>query len=155
MSRSTTITLACDRCSTSLVLDDGGDDRAAWGRVAAESGTAERIGGAGGHDDLCPSCLRGLFDWYRGPVVVAPPPAPAASPRGPFTLDDRTRAVGVVADALRVRIGLALECVREAPTEILSGGIVPGALFGLEDSAAGIVDAVLDQLGFTRGGTPR
>ncbi|HEX8419439.1 MAG TPA: hypothetical protein VF638_05440 [Sphingomonas sp.] len=103
-------------------------------------------------DDLCPGCANELFAWWltRGKPVEQPAAAtrPAARPKPVLNLEDRKRAIAHVVDCLKVRTEFALQVVRSEPTAILSGEMIPGTLFGIEDSAEGIVDAVLDHVGF-------
>lgn len=64
-----------------------------------------------------------------------------------LNLDDRARAIELVTAAIRTRTEFVLTVIREQPTAILSGELVPGTLFGIEHTAAGIVDGTLDLLG--------
>ena len=151
MSTTTTITLRCDRCGHERVLADDGA-REGWGRVAAIGvGVEVRIGVAEEtHDDLCPPCLLSLIEWRRDPAAhPAPAPrSPQPVPKPRLNRDDRQRAIALVADGLRHRVGFALDVLRAEPTAILSGTVVPGTLYAIEDSAEGLVDGVLDRVGF-------
>lgn len=153
----TIVKIACDRCGHEATGEQKAFPDWAWINAARQSAEGARLGaqpGAGSYgDDLCPGCMEQLLEWWSGTATPATQPTPAAPPQRPlFTLIDRKNAVAKVADALRLRTEFALSIVRNEPTSILSGDVVPGTLFGIDDTAAGIVDGVLDALGYNRKG---
>ena len=148
MSTATILVLRCDRCGYEVTAErDAKPERGGWGRAGAEQVDGKmRIGTPeGGADDLCPGCTEALFAWWREPTGPVEQPRPLVPPPPPvLTIEDRRAAIATVVEALRVRTHLVMEIIRQEPTQILSGDVVPGVLIGIEDSAAGMVDAVLD-----------
>lgn len=149
----TIVKIVCDRCGHEATGERNAFPDWAWVNAARQCAEGARLGAQPGADsygdDLCPGCMGKLLDWWSGtttPAVQPTPPAPRQRPL--FTLMDRKVAVAEVADALRLRTEFALSVVRNEPTSILSGDVVPGTLFGLDDTAAGIVDGILDTLGY-------
>jgi hypothetical protein len=158
VSRTTLHVRTCDRCGFSTEPSDSPYNLAGWGSIGAEArpldrdGRDRRIGTDDLHnpEDICPGCVEELFAWWlsRGEVAQPAPPATPPPPSKPtISLVARKQAIAIAAAALQVRVAFALRVVRDEPTAILSGEMIPGALFGLEDTAERLVDGVLDALG--------
>lgn len=107
------------------------------------------IGGPLGQfgDDLCAGCLRELFDWYSGadaPSVQPVPPPPPAQPL--IGLRERMIAVQIAEQAIIAEIHAGIAVIREEPTSILSGEVIPGALAGARGAAKAMVDDIIERL---------
>lgn len=156
MSSETFTAMRCDRCRFEAELRQP-SDRIGWGKVfALENPREDRprtIGSPKEAADTCPGCSDLLIAWWLSPGQVGQPVAPPPPPPPPqpvLNLEDRLRAIALVTTALKVRTEFAMSVIRDEPTSMLSGDVVPGTLFGIEDTAEGIVDGVLDELGFGR-----
>ncbi|EPR09905.1 hypothetical protein M527_07210 [Sphingobium indicum IP26] len=87
------------------------------------------IGGETSQADLCPACIDELFVWWTSPPERAGAEEIVARVR---KKPSRRRLADIIDRALREQATESLDAVREQPTSILSGEIVPGALAGIE-----------------------
>lgn len=134
MSRETIPVLQCDRCGEICeVRAPGQDDR--WGRVMANAPATDparppRTTGSAPSADLCPRCADDFFAWWTSP------PAREAAPDldQPIKPSPRTHRhmTEMIARALREQAEQSVAAVREQPSSILNGDIIPGALEGIE-----------------------
>ncbi len=141
--------VTCDRCGAQHQSDRGDDPRWGWLNALRVDGQGAQLGATVGTsgDDLCAACFDALLAWWSEPTGPLPAPPPPPRPTAPaLTLEDRKRTIENTVIALRLRTEFVIEVLRHEPTSILSGEILPGALFGIEDTAKGIVDGILDVL---------
>lgn len=148
MSSTTHKVFKCDRCGEEAT-SEASTAPAEWGRIAAEkSGGSARIGHCdNGFDDLCGSCLSGLFAWFSDPRNLAALPAPE-----PARFDENARKVAETraAAVLNEQLGVALTSIKNQPTSILTGEWPEGARSGIEERAKALIDSILDQLKIAR-----
>ncbi|MBB6191162.1 hypothetical protein FHS51_001384 [Sphingobium wenxiniae] len=149
MSRETIPVIACDRCRLRLEVREEGQDKG-WGRAWASAPHADpakpmsrQIGGDTMQADLCPACVEDLFAWWTSPPARedAIPAAPPARKK-----PSRRRLADIVDQALREQATESIDAIREQPTSILSGEIVPGALAGVEMRARRIARELSEEL---------
>lgn len=150
MSSTTFTVLRCDRCGHEDEIRETGG-QAGWGKLGAMdlppitgSSRPRAIGVGGVADDLCPGCTDLLFAWWENrEPVMQPVTLPAAPPVRRFTIEDRRIAMDAARDAMRAQVEAALAAVREEPTSLLDGQIVPGGLTGIDERAADLVGAIV------------
>lgn len=136
MSRETIPVLQCDRCGEKCEVRAPGQD-ARWGHVMAHAPAVDpacrpRTTGSAPTADLCPRCVDDFFAWW-----TSPPPRAVSDPTPELGQPAQTRRprrhmTDIIDRALREQVAESLDAVREQPTSILNGEIVPGALEGVE-----------------------
>lgn len=137
MSRETIPVLQCDRCGEICEVRAPGQDER-WGQIMARAPAPDparppRTTGSAPMADLCPRCADDFFAWW-----TSPPPREASGPAPdvdqPIAPSRRTRRhmERIIERALREQAAQSLDAVREQPTSILNGEIVPSALDGID-----------------------
>jgi hypothetical protein len=153
MSSETFRVLRCDRCHFTVEVRQFGDN-AGWGGVSAGRSVAEDRPSAtiGGQtpDDLCPGCVESLFTWWREPGEVrqpTPPPPPPKPKPAKVSRAQMAAAVTLMSDALKLQTERAFDVVRDQPTSILNGEIIPGAFAPIGDAAVTAIGRIVAALG--------
>lgn len=144
MAKATTAKWTCDRCGHE---EEAETLPSPWGRFAVAD--AFRKIGVERECHLCPGCVRIVFECFdaaKGPVDQPGPPAAEKRQRPVFTIEDRSRAVGIAVAALKDTIQTAFDATAKQPTSVISGDIVPGAYEGLAERAAELIGDVIEQL---------
>jgi hypothetical protein len=150
VSRDNIPVVQCDRCQLRVEVREEGQ-ASGWGRAWAKAPNADParpvarcIGGEVSQADLCPSCVEDLFAWWPSPPErTGAEPAIAPARKKP----SRRRLADIIDQALREQATESIDALRERPTAILSGDIVPGALAGVEMRANRIARQIGEAIG--------
>lgn len=148
MSRESIEVRECDRCSHRVELREFGrefDWGEAWAKAPAldpVNQPGRRIGDHTRPADLCPTCVGELFDWWKSAPDKSQQRLP--TPGIGMTGSRRKQLLALIEMELRDQICASIDAVREQPTSILSGEVVPGAMAGVEDRAETLLNVLLD-----------